>query len=79
MSGPVVVRDEGVRRSFARDASGLELVPDGVVRARDAAEVAACLAEASATGTPVTTAGGHPRWGRLSSSGGLRLTPSALV
>jgi FAD/FMN-containing dehydrogenase len=73
VTGPVVVRDEGVRRSFARDASGLELVPDGVVRARDAAEVAACLAEASATGTPVTTAGGQ------TSTTGASITDRGLV
>lgn len=54
-----VERDEGVRRAYAADASGLVLVPEGVIRPGSADEVAALLAEATATGTPVTTAGGQ--------------------
>lgn len=56
---PVVVHDEDVRRAYAADASGLVMVPDGVARPASAEEVAALLAEASSTGTPVTAAGGQ--------------------
>jgi FAD/FMN-containing dehydrogenase len=56
---PAVERDESIRRAYAADASGLVLVPDGVARPTSANEVAALLAEATAAGTPVTTAGGQ--------------------
>jgi FAD/FMN-containing dehydrogenase len=56
---PAVTRDEEVRRAYAADASGLVMVPDGVARPTSAGEVAALLAEASSTGTPVTAAGGQ--------------------
>jgi FAD/FMN-containing dehydrogenase len=56
---PEVTRDEEIRRAYSADASGLVMVPDGVARPRSADEVAALLAEASATGTPVTAAGGQ--------------------
>jgi FAD/FMN-containing dehydrogenase len=59
ISATSVERDEGVRQAYAADASGLVLVPEGVVRPGSADEVAALLAEATATGTPVTTAGGQ--------------------
>lgn len=52
-----VSRDPDVRRAYARDASGLELVPDAVARPVETREVAALLREASSTGTPVTPAG----------------------
>jgi glycolate oxidase len=52
-----ISRDEGVRRAYAADASGLVLVPDGVARATSAGEVAALLAESTSSGTPVTAAG----------------------
>ena len=52
-----VSRDLDVRRAYARDASGLELVPDAVARPAEAREVAELLREASATNTPVTPAG----------------------
>ena len=52
-----VARDEDVRRAYARDASGLEMVPDGVVRAGSLEEVVDTLRQASAEGTPVTVAG----------------------
>jgi len=52
-----ISRDLDVRRAHARDASGLELVPDAVARPTDAIEVAALLRDASATRTPVTAAG----------------------
>ncbi len=50
-------RDLDVRKSYARDASGLELVPDAVARATDANEVAELVREAVAGRTPVTPAG----------------------
>jgi FAD/FMN-containing dehydrogenase len=58
-AAPRIERDEEVRRAYATDASGLVMVPEGVSRPTSAAEVAALLAEASATGTAVTTAGGQ--------------------
>jgi glycolate oxidase len=54
-----VERDEGVRRAYSADASGLVMVPEGVARPTSGAEVAALLAEASANGTAVTCAGGQ--------------------
>ena len=54
---PGVSRDEAIRRSFARDASGLERIPAGVARPSSADEVAAVLREASAAGERVTPAG----------------------
>ena len=54
-----IVRDEEIRRAYSADASGLVLVPDGVVRPTSGEEVAALLAEATSTGTPVTAAGGQ--------------------
>ncbi|HEX7941231.1 MAG TPA: FAD-binding protein, partial [Gemmatimonadaceae bacterium] len=54
-----VERDEGVRRAYSADASGLVMVPEGVARPTSASEVAALLAEASANGTAVTCAGGQ--------------------
>jgi glycolate oxidase len=56
---PEITRDEEVRRAYAADASGLLLVPDGVARPRSAEEIAALLAESTASGTPVTAAGGQ--------------------
>lgn len=49
--------DPDVRHAFARDASGLELVPDVVARPQDARELAELLRDATSTRTPVTTAG----------------------
>jgi FAD/FMN-containing dehydrogenase len=59
VAAPRVERDEEVRRAYSTDASGLVMVPEGVSRPTSAAEVAALLAEASATGMPVTSAGGQ--------------------
>ncbi len=56
---PVVERDEEIRRAYSADASGLVMVPDAVARPASAEEVSALLAEASASGTAVTTAGGQ--------------------
>lgn len=52
-----VVRDLDVRRAYARDASGLELIPEGVVRPSSIEETAELLREANAERTPVTAAG----------------------
>lgn len=52
-----ISRDPDVRRSHARDASGLEMVPDGVARPASAEEVAQVVAESAASKTPVTPAG----------------------
>ena len=54
-----ITHDEGVRRAYAADASGLVMVPDGVARPTTADEVAALLAESSASRTAVTAAGGQ--------------------
>ena len=54
---PEVTHDDGVRRAYAADASGLVMVPDGVTRPTSADEVAALLAESSASRTAVTAAG----------------------
>jgi FAD/FMN-containing dehydrogenase len=51
--------DEAVRLAFARDASGLELLPESVARPESAAEVVELLRAASADRTPVTAAGGQ--------------------
>ena len=58
-AAPVISRDAEVRRAYAADASGLVLVPEGVARPTSADEVAALLAEATSSGTPVTAAGGQ--------------------
>ena len=54
-----VIDDLDVRQSFARDASGLELVPESVARPKTEAEVVALLRDASADGVAVTPAGGQ--------------------
>ena len=56
---PEVTHDDGVRRAYAADASGLVMVPDGVARPTTADEVAALLAESSTSRTAVTAAGGQ--------------------
>lgn len=66
-------RDEGVRESLSRDASGLVLVPDAVARPTSRGEVLASLAEAAATRTPVTAAGGQ------SSTTGASITDGGLL
>jgi FAD/FMN-containing dehydrogenase len=52
-----ITTDADVRRAFARDASGLELVPDAVARPTSVEEVQELLREATATRTAVTPAG----------------------
>jgi FAD/FMN-containing dehydrogenase len=56
-AAPPLARDEDVRVAYSADASGLVLVPDAVARPSSAEEVAALLAEATASRTPVTAAG----------------------
>ncbi|HET7043039.1 MAG TPA: FAD-binding oxidoreductase [Gemmatimonadales bacterium] len=59
MSVAGVVTDPAVRQAFARDASGMELVPEAVARPTTVDEVAELLRQASADRRPVTTAGGQ--------------------
>jgi glycolate oxidase len=59
MPSPEITRDEEIRRAYAADASGLVMVPDAVARPASAEEVAALLAEATSSRTPVTAAGGQ--------------------
>jgi FAD/FMN-containing dehydrogenase len=54
---PHLTIDPDVRESYARDASGLHLVPTGVYRPTSEAEVVAALADARARGWPLTPAG----------------------
>jgi glycolate oxidase len=51
--------DLDIRRSYARDASGWELLPDFVARPHSAEEVVEVLREAYAERIPITTAGGQ--------------------
>lgn len=55
----MITHDPAVRESYASDASGLHLVPDGVARPATAGELCELLREASASVTPVTVAGGQ--------------------
>ncbi|MDE3216553.1 MAG: FAD-binding oxidoreductase, partial [Gemmatimonadota bacterium] len=54
---PRLERDRSVRESYARDASGLWMVPDAVARPASAGEVADVVRRAAADRTPVTAAG----------------------
>ncbi|MBL0939026.1 MAG: FAD-binding oxidoreductase [Gemmatimonadaceae bacterium] len=54
---PTVTTDADVRFAFARDVSGLELIPEAVARPTSIEEVAELLREATATRTAVTPAG----------------------
>jgi len=51
--------DESVRLTFARDVSGLEMLPDAVARPTSEREVVEVLREAHGGRTPVTCAGGQ--------------------
>jgi len=55
----LVASDEGVRHAFARDASGMELLPERVARPKAEEEVVDLLRNARAEGEPVTPAGGQ--------------------
>jgi FAD/FMN-containing dehydrogenase len=52
-----LTRDDAVRASVSRDASGLELVPEYVARPATVAEVSDVIIEAAGLGTFVTAAG----------------------
>jgi FAD/FMN-containing dehydrogenase len=55
-----MISDEiGVRQSFARDASGLELIPESVARPGTEAQVVELLRSAFGDKVPVTPAGGQ--------------------
>ena len=56
-SAAAISLDPDVRLSYARDASGLEMIPDAVARPSEVSEVAALLREATALRRPVTAAG----------------------
>lgn len=56
---PTLTTDPSVRKSFAADASGIEMLPDAVARPREQAEVAELMRQASSEGTSVTAAGGQ--------------------
>src|SRR5258708_20649651 len=49
--------DPSLRVSFARDASGLEMIPDAVARPRSIEETIDLVRAATSRGMPVTTAG----------------------
>src|SRR5690349_10792604 len=49
--------DIDVRKAYARDVSGLELIPDSVARCREIPEVVDVVARAVADRTSVTPAG----------------------
>jgi glycolate oxidase len=66
-------RDDGVRESMARDASGLVMVPDAVARPTSRSELLSALGEAAASRTPVTAAGGQ------SSTTGASITDRGLL
>lgn len=50
-------RDPDVRLSYARDASGLEMIPDAVARPTNERDVVELVTDALANDTPVTAAG----------------------
>jgi len=72
-SHDLIVRDIDVRHAYARDASGLEMIPEGVVRPASADETAAILAESNASRTFVTAAGAQ------SSTTGASITDTGLL
>ena len=55
----MLTSDLSIRQSVARDASGLELVPDAVARPTSEEEVVELLKRANGDRTPVTAAGGQ--------------------
>jgi FAD/FMN-containing dehydrogenase len=58
-AGSIVSEDADVRRSVARDASGLEMVPSAVARPTTEADVVELLRSSRADDVPVTPAGGQ--------------------
>src|SRR5205809_6920166 len=71
--GVVGSADPSLRTSFARDASGLELVPDAVARPTTIEETVDFIRAATSSGTPVTTAGNQ------TSTTGASITDSGLL
>lgn len=72
--------DLDVRRAYARDVSGLELVPECVARPASAAEAVEIIKEAYAARIPITTAGGQSSTtGASISDAGLLLSLRALT
>ena len=65
--------DLDVRRAYARDVSGLELVPEFVARPTSAAETVEIMKESFAARIPITTAGGQ------SSTTGASITDTGLL
>ena len=59
LNNPILTADLAVRRAFAADASGIEMLPDAVARPKEQEEVAELLREASSDRTTVTAAGGQ--------------------
>ena len=59
IDSPILTADPSVRKAFAADASGIEMLPDAVARPREQAEVAELLRQASSERTTVTAAGGQ--------------------
>ena len=57
--GSTEATDLAIREAFARDASGLQLVPDSVARPGAREDVIDLLRRASLDGFPVTPAGGQ--------------------
>lgn len=58
-ASPIVSEDADVRRSFARDASGLEMVPEAVARPTSEADIVELLRASRADNVLVTPAGGQ--------------------
>ena len=54
-----LAQDADIRAAYARDASGLERIPESVARPTELREVAEIIAEAASAGRPVTAAGGQ--------------------
>ncbi len=52
-----ITRDEDVRRAYARDASGIELVPEGVARATTVSEIVDIVNDSRSNNESVTPAG----------------------
>lgn len=59
IENPTLTSDLAVRRAFAADASGIEMLPDAVARPTEQAEVAELLRQASSEKVTVTAAGGQ--------------------
>lgn len=55
----LITTDPAIRKAFAADASGIEMLPDAVARPREVAEVVELLRRATADRMPVTAAGGQ--------------------